>query len=175
MLTQRSGGEHEHSRRLKTEFLVQMDGAGTSREDRILVVGATNLPQELDEAARRRLVKRLYIPLPDDGARCSLVSRLLQKQTNSLSETDITTIGKLTDGYSGSDIYALCAEAALGPVRELGDALGDIDVDKVRPVNLKDFEFATKMVRASVSQKDLKGYVEWNASFGSFPINENGT
>ena len=48
---------------------VQLDGATTSSEDRILVVGATNRPQEIDEAARRRLVKRLYIPLPDSGAR----------------------------------------------------------------------------------------------------------
>lgn len=37
----------------------------TGEEDRLLIVGATNRPQELDEAARRRLVKRLYIPLPD--------------------------------------------------------------------------------------------------------------
>ena len=48
---------------------VQLDGATTSSDDRILVVGATNRPQEIDEAARRRLVKRLYIPLPEYGAR----------------------------------------------------------------------------------------------------------
>jgi SpoVK/Ycf46/Vps4 family AAA+-type ATPase len=49
--------EFEGSRRIKTEFLVQLDGAKTSAEEKILVVGATNRPQELDEAARRRLVK----------------------------------------------------------------------------------------------------------------------
>lgn len=62
LLSQRGDSEHESSRRIKTEFLVQLDGAATSSEDRILVVGATNRPQEIDEAARRRLVKRLYIP-----------------------------------------------------------------------------------------------------------------
>jgi SpoVK/Ycf46/Vps4 family AAA+-type ATPase len=51
--------EFEGSRRIKTEFLVQLDGAKTSTEERILVVGATNRPQELDEAARRRLVKSM--------------------------------------------------------------------------------------------------------------------
>ncbi|MPC70007.1 Fidgetin-like protein 1 [Portunus trituberculatus] len=65
LLTQRSDSEHESSRRIKTEFLVQLDGATTDNEERLLVVGATNRPQELDEAARRRLVKKLYIPLPD--------------------------------------------------------------------------------------------------------------
>lgn len=65
LLSQRSETEHESSRRIKTEFLVQLDGAATGDEDRILVAGATNRPQELDEAARRRFVKRLYIPLPE--------------------------------------------------------------------------------------------------------------
>lgn len=65
LLSQRSDSEHESSRRIKTEFLVQLDGATTDNEERILVIGATNRPQELDEAARRRLVKRLYIPLPE--------------------------------------------------------------------------------------------------------------
>nr|CAI5828105.1 unnamed protein product [Callosobruchus analis] len=65
LLTQRNDTEHESSRRIKTEFLVQLDGAMTDNEERILVIGATNRPQELDEAARRRFVKRLYIPLPE--------------------------------------------------------------------------------------------------------------
>lgn len=65
LLTQRSDTEHECSRRIKTEFLVQLDGATTDSEERLLVIGATNRPQELDEAARRRFVKRLYIPLPE--------------------------------------------------------------------------------------------------------------
>ena len=39
LLTQRSDTEHESSRRIKTEFLVQLDGATTSSDDRILVVG----------------------------------------------------------------------------------------------------------------------------------------
>lgn len=64
MLSQRSDSEHESSRRIKTEFLVQLDGASTDSGERLLVIGATNRPQELDEAARRRFVKRLYIPLP---------------------------------------------------------------------------------------------------------------
>lgn len=49
----------------QTEFLVQLDGAATAEDERILIVGATNRPQELDEAVRRRLTKRLYIPLPE--------------------------------------------------------------------------------------------------------------
>ena len=66
LLCQRSSDENEASRRMKTEFLVQLDGAGTDQTARVVVVGATNRPEELDEAARRRFVKRLYIPLPGE-------------------------------------------------------------------------------------------------------------
>ena len=60
----------EGTRRIKTEFLVQLDGITASGDaGHILVIGATNRPQDLDEAARRRFVKRLYIPLPDEEAR----------------------------------------------------------------------------------------------------------
>ncbi len=174
LLTQRSESDQEASRRVKTEFLVQMDGAGTSRDDRVLVVGATNRPQELDEAARRRLVKRLYIPLPDDEARRSMVQRLLAKSRNDCSEKDYDDIVRLSKGYSGSDMYALCAEAALGPVRDLGDSIVNIDESGVRPIGKEDFVGASKAVRASVSEKDLDGYVEWNGTFGSFPIEDTG-
>lgn len=175
LLTSRSEGEQEFTRRIKTEFLVQMDGAGTSRDDRVLVVGATNRPQELDEAARRRLVKRLYIPLPDLVARVCLTKRLLEKQVNELSEDDIEKVANVTKGYSGSDMYALCAEAALAPVRELGNAICDVDVSSVRPVRKDDFLKAARMVRASVGDKDLAGYREWNERFGSFPSGEGET
>lgn len=172
LLTQRTDGEQESTRRMKTEFLVQMDGAATSSEDRVLVVGATNRPQELDEAARRRLVKRLYIPLPDLAARVCLVERLLQKQSHALGKEEMEAVGRMTEGYSGSDVYAVCAEAALGPVRELGEKIASVGVEDVRKVGLGDFEKAVRMVRASVSEGELGGYQEWNERFGSFPGGE---
>ena len=85
------------------------------RTDRILIVGATNRPHEIDEAARRRLVKRLYIPLPDYTARKAIVKMLLGKIKTSLDDTEIEEICRKTEDYSGSDMDALCREAALGP------------------------------------------------------------
>lgn len=55
LLCERREGEHESSRRLKTEFLCQFDGLHAQNEERILVMGATNRPQELDEAVLRWL------------------------------------------------------------------------------------------------------------------------
>ncbi|TPX71043.1 hypothetical protein CcCBS67573_g06305 [Chytriomyces confervae] len=146
LLTQRTDGENEASRRIKTEFLVQFDGCGTSSEDRILLIGATNRPGEIDEAARRRFRKKLYIPLPEAEARMSLMNRLLLKQKNSLSPQEIDYIVAKTDGYSGSDIDGLVREAALGPIRRLGSNIMSVSVNDVSPVNLQDFNDALTQI-----------------------------
>ncbi|KAK3760430.1 hypothetical protein RRG08_023725 [Elysia crispata] len=169
LLSQRSDSEHESSRRIKTEFLVQLDGATTESEDRILVIGATNRPQEIDEAARRRFVKRLLIPLPEAIARRQIVINLLAQQKSDLSEADIQRICDKTDGYSGADMTNLCREAALGPIRSIPfERMETITPDQVRPIQLPDFEQALLQVRASVSDKDLELYAQWNQTYGSF-------
>uniref|UniRef100_A0A8C9MRM2 Fidgetin-like protein 1 n=1 Tax=Serinus canaria TaxID=9135 RepID=A0A8C9MRM2_SERCA len=163
LLSQRGEGEHESSRRIKTEFLVQLDGATTSSEDRILVVGATNRPQEIDEAARRRLVKRLYIPLPEGSARKQIVTRLMAKEHCSLNEEEIKLIVQKTDGFSGADMTQLCREASLGPIRSLQSMdIATITPEQVRPISFLDFESALRTVRPSVSPKDLELYETWN-------------
>lgn len=65
----RCEGESESNRRIKTEFLVQMQGGAGVETDRVLVLGATNVPWDLDPAVRRRFEKRIHIPLPDIDAR----------------------------------------------------------------------------------------------------------
>ncbi|XP_013197630.1 fidgetin-like protein 1 [Amyelois transitella] len=167
LLSQRSDTEHEATRRIKTEFLVQFDGAATGEEDRLLIVGATNRPQELDEAARRRLVKRLYIPLPDASARGQIISNLLSNENNNLSPDEVTEIARLTEGYSGADMKSLCSEAAMGPIRALPmSQIVTIDRGEVRPVCVEDFLNALQRVRPSVSQDDLGQYVKWNNTYG---------
>lgn len=167
LLSQRTDGEHDSSRRIKTEFLVQLDGAATAAEDRILVVGATNRPQEIDEAARRRLAKRLYIPLPEAAARQQIVTNLMAREKNQLREVELESVVTATQGFSGADMTQLCREAALGPIRsiQLSD-IATITADQVRPILYSDFQEALKTVRPSVSSKDLELYEEWNKTFG---------
>ncbi|CAG9585818.1 unnamed protein product [Danaus chrysippus] len=165
LLSARGDAEHEASRRIKTEFLVQFDGTNTGEEERVLVVGATNRPHELDDAARRRLVKRLYIPLPDLQARHQIIHNLLSRERHSLSPADMRSISEQCEGYSGADVRSLCAEAAMGPVRSLAD-ITSISASQVRPVNIQDFKSALQRVRPSVSQDDLGQYVKWNETYG---------
>lgn len=167
LLSQRTDGEHDSSRRIKTEFLVQLDGAATSAEDRILVVGATNRPQEIDEAARRRLAKRLYIPLPESEARRQIVTKLMSHEKSQLGADEMEQVVQGTEGFSGADMTQLCREAALGPIRSIGlSDIATITAEQVRPILYIDFQEALKTVRPSVSSKDLELYEEWNKTFG---------
>ncbi|KAI8809970.1 fidgetin-like protein 1-like protein [Cladochytrium replicatum] len=166
LLTQRTDGEVEATRRIKTEFLVQFDGCGTDAEDRILLIGATNRPHEIDEAARRRFRKKLYIPLPEPAARHSIVNNLLKKQTHSLTDEQVAEIVHSTHGYSGSDMDGLVREAALGPIRDIRD-IRSINAADVRPVTFDDFVDALTQVRASVSEKDLEVYLRFDSEYGS--------
>ncbi|XP_015971336.1 ATPase family AAA domain-containing protein FIGL1 [Arachis duranensis] len=171
LLSQRkSDGEHESSRRLKTQFLIEMEGFDSGSEQ-ILLIGATNRPQELDEAARRRLTKRLYIPLPSSEARAWIIRNLLEKDgLFSLSREEIDIICNITEGYSGSDMKNLVKDASMGPLREAlkqGIEISKLKKEDMRPVTLQDFENALKEVRPSVSTNELGTYDEWNNQFGS--------
>ncbi|CAH0552707.1 unnamed protein product [Brassicogethes aeneus] len=168
LLSQRSESEHESSRRIKTEFLVQLDGATTENEERILVIGATNRPQELDEAARRRFVKRLYIPLPDHKARSQLVTKLIAQERHELTEPNFEEIAEKSNGYSGADIRNLCSEASLWPIRSIDMRMIEkIEATEVRPLIMEDFHKALSRVRSSVSPKDLEQYIIWDNTYGS--------
>lgn len=128
ILSSRKENEHEASRRLKTEFLTQLDGALSDSDDKILVMGATNLPWGLDEAVLRRMPKRIYVPLPEGETREALVRQMMRKHSGErerereasshsasssssgvfqLSEKDIQEIVKRTEGFSGSDLTAV--------------------------------------------------------------------
>ena len=87
------------------------------------VMGATNLPAQLDEAALRRFTKRVYIPLPDDGARGGILTHMLQKTKSSINAREMKEIVQATDGYSSSDLAGLTRDAAMGPIRELGSRI----------------------------------------------------
>lgn len=167
ILTARSSSEHEASRRLKTEFLVQFDGVlSTSAQQRVLVMGATNRPQELDDAAIRRLTKRIYIPLPSESARSALVRHMVLKQGKELPAEELAAVAAMTDGYSGSDLANLCKEAAMGPVRELGAEIYSADLSQIRDIGLLDFQGALRVIRPSVRAETLSQYEAWNEQLG---------
>ncbi|KAK7469846.1 hypothetical protein BaRGS_00036124 [Batillaria attramentaria] len=116
----RSENESESARRIKTEFLVQMQGVGNDNNG-VLVLGATNIPWTLDSAIRRRFEKRIYIPLPEAPARTEMF-KLHLGNTHSVTEADFRELGQRTEGYSGADISIVVRDALMQPVRKVQTA-----------------------------------------------------
>ena len=159
LLRKRSANEQEGSRRLKTEFLVQMTEI-SSNEANVLLLAATNTPDEIDEAALRRFEKRIYIKLPCAEARSALFVRAIEKHGGiSLSRRDLAQLTQMTDGYSCSDLDSLLKEAALYPLREIHPSkIRMLKPHQIRPVNLNDFAEALRVVKPSVAKASLLRY-----------------
>lgn len=156
---------------MKSELLVQMDGVN-SEEKVVMVLAATNFPWEIDEALRRRLEKRIYIPLPNNDGRVSLLKINLREVAVDPT-VDLERIANRLKGYSGADITNVCRDAAMMSLRkkivglkpEQIKLLAKDDIDL--PVTLTDFHEAISKCNKSVSKSDLERYEKWMAEFGS--------
>ncbi|KAA6378030.1 MAG: putative Protein SAP1 [Streblomastix strix] len=169
ILTERSSEENEASRRMKTEFLIKLDGmqslsssqsqqhsgpdsekssTESSSEDRVVFIGATNRPFDLDTAVLRRLPRRVYLPLPSRQMRIELVQHTLV--------------------FSNADLVSLCKDSALSPVREIMSELSSqVKSENVRPITLQDFQKSIGSVRPSVNNQVIVQFEKWNKDFGS--------
>ncbi|XP_070285058.1 spastin isoform X4 [Myotis yumanensis] len=171
LLCERREGEHDASRRLKTEFLIEFDGVQSAGDDRVLVMGATNRPQELDEAVLRRFTKRVYVSLPNEETRRLLLKNLLCKQGSPLTQKELAQLARMTDGYSGSDLTALAKDAALGPIRELKpEQVKNMSANEMRNIRLSDFTESLKKIKRSVGPQTLEAYIRWNKDFGDTTV-----
>ncbi|KJH43311.1 ATPase, AAA family [Dictyocaulus viviparus] len=121
LCSSRSDTESESARRVKTEFMVQMQGVGMDN-DGVLVLGATNIPWILDAAIRRRFEKRIYIPLPEMNARKDMFRLDVGRNNNNLTDHDYKMLAERTEGYSGYDINILVKDALMQPVRRVQSA-----------------------------------------------------
>ncbi|MBA0748793.1 hypothetical protein Gogos_002782 [Gossypium gossypioides] len=174
IISQRGGegrSEHEASRRLKTELLIQMDGL-TRSDELVFVLAATNLPWELDAAMLRRLEKRILVPLPEPDARRAMFEELLPEQHGEKA-LPYDTLVERSEGYSGSDIRLVCKEAAMQPLRRLMsvlesslEQLPDNELPKVGPITPDDIEIALKNTRPS-AHLHAHRYEKFNTDYGS--------
>ena len=171
MLTARGGkNEAESSRRIKTEFLIQFDGVkkASDTEKRVLVIGATNLPDQLDEAVLRRFGKRIMVPLPGPDTRRGILKLLMSKQKTQITHDQYEEIVTKCDGYSCSDLATLCKDAAMGPIRSLGAKILEIKNQADMPaIEKKHFDGALRNVRPSLTDQSLDYFEDWNDKFGS--------
>jgi katanin p60 ATPase-containing subunit A1 len=139
-----AGNDHEASRRMKTELLIQLDGLHTphvcgggeeihaddhethTSHPLVFLLAATNTPWSLDPALLRRLEKRVSVGLPDGDARAAIAHRLFRsRDVAEPRDSVLEPLSLKTEGYSGSDIATLCKETAMRPLRRLMARLDD--------------------------------------------------
>uniref|UniRef100_A0A1I8FI71 microtubule-severing ATPase n=1 Tax=Macrostomum lignano TaxID=282301 RepID=A0A1I8FI71_9PLAT len=156
----------EVSRRLKTQFLVELDGVRAADDDSsdaggkrkgsggIFLLAATNRPAEIDRPFRCRL---------------NLLSCLLAKHDSvDVSEAELRELAELTDGYSASDLANLAREAAMEPLRQIRpDRLATVAKAAVRPLRGEDLRNCLARVRPSVPPESLAELLDWSEKYGS--------
>ena len=140
------------------EFLAQMQGIGDSnRQERILIIGATNKPWRLDGAFLRpgRFDDKIYVPLPDKKARRKIIDDRVQGVPME-EGLDFETLSKITEGYNGADMDYLCEKA-----KEFALHRVIADKDENEKLTKADFDLAIGCVKSSVLEVDKKEMELW--------------
>merc|ERR1712047_16343 len=158
--------------RVINQVLTEMDGMGAKKN--VFIIGATNRPDIIDGAILRpgRLDQLIYIPLPDEGSRTSILKSNLRKTPVS-SDVHLDYIAKVTKGFSGADLTEICQRAVKLAIRKnieadikrererqaAGSAMEVDDGDNdVAEVSKRHFEEAMRFARRSVSDQDIRKY-----------------
>ena len=185
----RTSGENEASKKVLAEMLVQMDGASGKidrddlspdelKKNLVMVMGATNLPWDLDEALRRRFEKRIYISLPDEIGRKEMF-KINLKGLKLANDIDLDKIVKLTPNYSGADISNVCREASLIQMRKVL-LTGNLKFTQLKmntsvnlmnaldaPISQSDLEQACKSIPPSVDMNLLAKFDHFTLEYAS--------
>jgi SpoVK/Ycf46/Vps4 family AAA+-type ATPase len=160
------------------------NGKGDAGSDRVVVIGSTNRPFDLDEAVLRRFPRRILVDLPDLDTRREILEVTLSE--NRLGpDVNLTKIAERLDGYTGSDLKEVCREAVVqisheqARMLDRGEMIDEEDVDDeadtskngfqmLRPVKMSDFESAMRKLKRSVSEngRELARVWEWNDEYG---------
>ncbi|EEH45001.1 uncharacterized protein PADG_08659 [Paracoccidioides brasiliensis Pb18] len=150
VLGTRRSGEHEASGMVKAEFMTHWDGltsANTSGQpQRVLILGATNRIQDIDEAILRRMPKKFPVTLPPTAQRLRILGLILKDTKIDRENFDLDFLVKAMSGMSGSDMKEACRDAAMVPIRELirskrdsGITMETVNPDEVRGLRTEDF------------------------------------
>ncbi|RGP68319.1 adenosinetriphosphatase [Fusarium longipes] len=150
VLGTRRSGEHEASGMVKAEFMTLWDGLTSSNSSgmpaRIMVLGATNRINDIDEAILRRMPKKFPVTLPGTEQRRRILQLVLQDTKTDPEHFNLDYVARITAGLSGSDIKEACRDAAMVPVREYmrqhresGKAMSTVDPRQFRGIRSDDF------------------------------------
>ncbi|XP_026199856.1 ATPase family AAA domain-containing protein 1-A [Anabas testudineus] len=163
-LRNRSSLDHEATAMMKAQFMSLWDGLDTSSTTQVMVMGATNRPQDVDPAILRRMPTTFHVGLPNTRQRQEIL-RLILAGENLSNAINLKEIAEKTEGYSGSDLRELCRDAAMYRVRDyvrkeqmrqIAQQLRDceeeekpVDEERLRPVTQLDLLFGLDKMKES--------------------------
>ena len=180
-----AAGEHEASRRLKSELLTQMDGVGGGSDGSggggggggdaaslVMVLATSNKPWDLDEAMRRRLERRIYVPLPDETSRKEMW--LIHLKGVKLSdEVFVDDLARRTEGYSGADIQLACRDLSMMPMRRSIAGKSPDEIMRMQAegalegeVKMEDIDTALSRTQPSTASHEHVAYEQFDKEYG---------
>ncbi|XP_014368173.2 outer mitochondrial transmembrane helix translocase isoform X1 [Papilio machaon] len=163
-LRTRTQHDHEATAMMKTQFMSLWDGLITDNNCTVIIMGATNRPQDLDKAIQRRMPATFHVPMPSEQQRERILQLILRSEPVA-NDIDYRRLASATEGFSGSDLHELCRQAAVYRVRELArdsdqsttnrTSNSDSDeeyVDAVRPITMEDMRLSLNKLKESKIQ-----------------------
>ncbi len=141
-------GDAHVTERVISQLLTEMDGL--EKLENVVVIGATNRPDLIDPALLRpgRFDRLVYVPPPDEKARLEIL-KIHTKKMPLAKDVSLEQLAKETENYSGSDLAALCREAAMLALRK------DINA---KEVTMEHFRETMKKVRPSLTPETEEVY-----------------
>uniref|UniRef100_A0A0K8TS53 Putative aaa+-type atpase n=1 Tax=Tabanus bromius TaxID=304241 RepID=A0A0K8TS53_TABBR len=116
-LRSRNTNDHEATAMMKTQFMMLWDGLNSESGSTVIVMGATNRPQDLDKAILRRMPSQFHVGLPNKEQRKKILKLILETEKIS-KNVDLDELANMTQGFSGSDLRELCRNASVYRMRE---------------------------------------------------------
>ncbi|CAK1587272.1 unnamed protein product [Parnassius mnemosyne] len=168
-LRTRTQHDHEATAMMKTQFMSLWDGLITDNTCTVIIMGATNRPQDLDKAIQRRMPATFHVPMPNEMQRERILQLILKSEPVS-DDIDYRRLASATEGFSGSDLHELCRQAAVYRVREFAreecarendevktnrttNSESDEEfVDAVRPITMEDLRLSLNKLKESKIQ-----------------------
>jgi katanin p60 ATPase-containing subunit A1 len=151
-----------------------MDGISTrgTSEGQVMVLATSNKPWDLDEAMRRRLERRIYVPLPSEQSRKEMLAIHL-RGVKLGPDVDLVALANILGGYSGADLQLVCRDASMAPMRRAVEGKSPMEIVEMQArgelegaVSMADFAKAMQTTQPSSSDKEHEEYAAWNNLYG---------
>ncbi|GAB1602519.1 ATPase family AAA domain-containing protein 1-like, partial [Argonauta hians] len=117
LLRTRNTQDHEATNMIKTQFMNYWDGLLTDTESQVIIIGATNKRDALDQAILRRMPCQVYVGSPNAQQRAHILSIILKDEALA-EDVDLQFVAEITDGFSGSDLHEVCRLASSFRIKE---------------------------------------------------------